>query len=633
VPLRVVIVGNGMAGFRLCQRLGDAADRVRVTVFGEERAPAYDRVHLTSYLARPELEPLLLAPRRWYDARGFALHTGDPVVAIDRSARRVRSAGGRAIEYDRLVLATGSAPRMPPGRGRRAHGVFVYRTVEDLDAIRSAAASARRAVILGGGLLGLEAARGLQELGLEVTVLECAPQLLPRQLDPASAAALRRQIEALGIAVRLATNTTRIERGPRALLVTTDRHELLSANLIVLAAGIQPRDELARAAGLAVAAGGGVEVDDTLTTSDPDILAIGECASHRGQVFGLVAPCQQMADVAARRLLGRPARFTGGDRSCRLAIGGVEVAVIGDVRPDADRARLVHATAGTRRTVLVERGRVVGACAIGPWRQLGRVEAEITGGRRLPSRRLERFRRTGDLWRDEGGAPVARWPAATPVCSCKRVSRGQLSAEIRAGARDVESLGCRTGAGTVCGSCRPLLAELCGQRTEQARPRAARGLARISALALAACAALVWLSPLGTWRITEDARVSGFALLGVCALALLLPARKRVPWLRRGNIGWYRLLHAGVGLSAVALMAAHTGVSLGDNFNRALALVFLGVVGTGAVVGMIAAVEAGAGRAALLARRGRPLIAWSHWLLLWVLPVMVAFHVVATYYY
>lgn len=628
---KIVIVGNGMAGFRLCQLLVEQGRRFDVTVFGAERLPAYDRVHLSRYLERPHAERLLLAPRSWYEARGVTLYTGDRVVGIDRDRRRVRSVSGREVAYDRLVLATGSAPFEPPIEGIRSPGVFVYRTVDDLEGIRIRASAARQAVVLGGGLLGLEAARGIQELGLRVTVVEAAERIMPRQLDPGSAALLQRHVEALGIDVRLGVRAERIEAGQQRCSVVLDDGDALDAELVVVAAGVRPRDALAMEAGLALGPRGGFAVDDAMRTSDRRILAIGECASHAGAVPGMVSPCYRMAEVAGERLRGRRARFRGADPSWRLKVAGIDAAVVGAFDPDGEV--VAHERGGARRSLAVEGQRIVGACGVGDWPELWRLQEAIRRGRRLSRRRLERFERHGSFLGEDTAPPVSAWPAAATVCNCRNVTRGQLSTAIRRGACSVDSLCAATRAGSVCGSCVPLIASLCRQPSDVGAPRGISILSSFSLLALVACAVLLWPGSF-VWRTLDDPKLTGFGLLGACGLAALLPLRKRLRWLRLGDFGWWRAVHAGIGAGAVVMLGAHTGLEIGDNFNRLLGLTFLGVVATGALTGIIASVESGgAGTLALHARRYRRPIAWSHWLLLWILPVLIGFHVVAAYYY
>src|SRR5690606_20189046 len=264
-----------------------------VVTFSEEPVPAYDRVHLSEYFSGKDGSALCLADASWYAERKIELFLGERAVKVDRERRLVISSTGREVPYDRVVLATGSTPFVPPIPGSRRPGVFVYRTLDDLEQILAYAQGAKNAVVIGGGLLGLEAAKAALDLGLTTHVVEFASRLMPRQLDEAGARLLTQKIEALGIQVHLNKVTTCFtgegESGPVTGLDFTDG-ESLPADLVIISAGIRPRDDVAAASGIAVGPRGGVLVDDTLTTSDPDVYAIGECALHRGMIYGLVGP-------------------------------------------------------------------------------------------------------------------------------------------------------------------------------------------------------------------------------------------------------------------------------------------------------------------------------------------------------
>src|SRR5688572_15241969 len=294
----VVVIGNGMVGQRFCDLMTEGDALAHVVTFAEEPVPAYDRVHLSEYFSGKSGDALCLANTDWYAERKIELFLGERAERVDRQRRVVISSKGREVPYDRVVFATGSSAFVPPIAGARRQGVFVYRTLDDLDAISAYARGARTAVVIGGGLLGLEAAKAAKDLGLTTHVVEFASRLMPRQLDELGARLLQDKIEALGIAVHLNKVTTRFagdaEDGPvRALEFTNG--ESLEADLVIISAGIRPRDDVAQASGLEVAPRGGILVDDTLTTNDPLISAIGECVLHRGMIYGLVGPGYQMA--------------------------------------------------------------------------------------------------------------------------------------------------------------------------------------------------------------------------------------------------------------------------------------------------------------------------------------------------
>ena len=644
--LRIVVVGNGMAGWKLCRELVAAGlhERAAITVFGEEPRPAYDRVRLTSLFAGRQPEDLLLAPREWYAGHRIALVTGDPVIAIDRERRNVTTRRGVVAPYDRLVLATGSRPFVPPMRGSDAPGVFVYRTIEDIAAIRTYARGAKTAAVIGGGLLGLEAAQALLNLGLATTVIERAPGLMARQLTPASAELLRRKVGDLGVNVLLKRET--LEARPReggGVSVVFRDCEPLDCDLLIIAAGIRPRQELAESCGLPCDRRGGIVVDDQLATADPNILAIGECAAHRGTIYGLAAPGFLMAGIAAARLAGKNAAFTGTPLSARLKLLAVDVAVLGEFQENGDS--FCHVTPTTHRELVFRRGRLVGAISVGPNPEIARLHDAVERRRRVFPWRRSRFARTGLLWNDEAGSHPGLWPASTIVCNCKVLTRGALSAACQQGCRSVEDLARTTGASTVCGSCRPLLTQIAGVAETAAKPVAGRRtLLAVCAAAAALALGVGIVRPIvvGTsvehapaWHVllTEPSwrRVTGFVVLGLASATLLLSLRKRIRRFAWGDLGWWRVLHASLGVAGVAGIIAHTGFRLGNNFNRLLMLDFLGLVLLGTLAGAVVAIEQKLDL--LAARRLRAFWTWAHLVFVWPLPVLLLFHVLSAYYY
>jgi nitrite reductase (NADH) large subunit len=538
----LVVVGNGMAGHKFCERLAalGGLEKFKVIVFGEERRPAYDRVHLAGFLQGRTPEQLLLAPAAWYVENGIELHLDDPAANIDRARCIVRSASGRELNYDRLVLATGSRAFVPPLEGCDLPGVFVYRTLDDLERLKAYAANCKRAAVLGGGLLGVEAAKALKDLRLDTWVVERGVSLLTRQLDPEAGALLRAHVEKLGIHVCTQRETERIEALGADRLLQFNTGECLRVQLVVVAAGIRPRDELAAQCGLEIAQRGGIRVNDWLQTSDPNIYAIGECASHNGICYGLAAPGYKMADVLAESLLGKRRRFTGSDQSTRLKLAGIEVSTLGEFHAEGQTLRW-SGTAGCRRLVL-EKGRLIGATAIGEWTETGRVQELIERNARVWRWQQRRFLQTGRIWSGEAALSVTHWPEAAVVCNCVNVRRGALSAACAAGCVTVEQLAARTGASTVCGSCKPLLAELVGAPAWSLNVAGLRLLGIASALAAVFVLTLVLVNPIpfadsvqtgwhkmdALWRSGALKQTTGFTLLGLGLAGLGLSLRKRI---------------------------------------------------------------------------------------------------------
>lgn len=456
----LVVVGNGMASYKLCELLRDSrdGDRYRVTVFGDEPRPAYDRVHLTSYFGGASADDLLLAPRSWYAKRDIDLRVGDRVVAIDRDNCRLRSSSGGECGYDELVLATGSAPFVPPIPGHDLEGVFVYRTIEDLDAIRNYAHGRETAAVLGGGLLGLEAAKALADLGLETHVVEAAPGLMSRQLDSTGSRMLATSIRNMGVRVHVRRRTSKIVDLKSKLLLRFEDDEDLAVDMIVISAGIRPRDELARDAGLALGERGGIAVDDYLHTSDPAISAVGECASHNGFVYGLVAPCYQMADTLAARLTGHDKPFRGADLSTKLKLMGVDVASVGDSTavdgPETTSVAMRDDLSGVYKKLIVNQqtGALRGAVLVGDAANYNQIVGLYRSGQALPAAPVSLIVDGADT-AATGGVEALADDAL--ICTCNNVSKGAIRCAVRDGITNFAELKGATKAMTGCGGCSP----------------------------------------------------------------------------------------------------------------------------------------------------------------------------------
>jgi len=448
---RLVVVGTGMAGLEVVEEVlrRRGAGAWRIVMLGEEHGPAYNRILLSRLLART-CGPghLQLRAAGWYAAQGVDLRGGSPAVALDTAARTVTDASGQAHAYDALVLATGSRPFVPPVAGAELGHVLAFRTWRDVDAIAATAAGARRAVVVGGGLLGLEAAAGLHARGVATTVVELAGRLMPQQLDAGASTALGRELSRLGIEARTGTAVEAIERDR----VRLAGGEALAADLVVVAAGVRPETALARDAGLEVHRG--VVVDDALRTSAPAVWAVGECAEHRGVVHGLWAPCAEQARVAGAGVVGDPAAFQGAVAATTLKVAGVDVFAGGaaGAAEGMDELTVSDTRRGAYRKLVFDGERLAGAVLVGDVTSARALSELLRSERDVPAELLE------------PGAAVAPPPERDTdvVCSCNDVSRGALRAAIRAGGlTDVAQVANATRATTGCGSCTPEVAALC----------------------------------------------------------------------------------------------------------------------------------------------------------------------------
>ena len=350
----LLVIGHGMVGHRLVDQLRvlDTEQNWRIVIVAEEHHPAYDRVRLSSYLDSRSKSDLTLVGTDFLNDPRVDLLLGCPVVSVDRAARTVQTAHGDQLSYDALVLATGSRPFVPPVPGHDLTGCFVYRTFDDLDALRAAASPGRPGVVVGGGLLGLEAANALRLLGMRPHVVETAPHLMPTQLDAGAARVLHRHVTALGVRVHCATATASIEAGTdgEVRAVTLSDGTVVKTDLVVFAAGIRPRDELADSMGLERGERGGIVVDNLCRTADERIWAVGECAAVNGLCYGLVAPGYRMADSVARQLTRQnPEPFNGTDTSTILKLLGVKIATFGTTSADPGHAVEAVFAEGTDR--------------------------------------------------------------------------------------------------------------------------------------------------------------------------------------------------------------------------------------------------------------------------------------------
>ncbi len=467
----LVVVGGGMVAQRLVEAMRDrdADGRWRITVLAEEPRRPYDRVALTSYFSGRDADDLALGDASLWDDPLVSLHRDDKVVAIDRAARTVTTERGRTEHYDHLVLATGSSAWVPPIEGADLEGVFVYRTVDDVAALRGyveqlkATKPVVRGAVLGGGLLGLEAAGALQALGAQATVLQVGTHLMSTQIDLGGGEALRRLINGLGVGVRLNAMTTRIRPHRRGGVGRLDMADggRVDADVVVVAAGVRPRDELARAADLVIGERGGVVVDDSCLSSDPHISAVGEVACIQGQCVGLVAPGYAMAEVAVDRLLGGAAQFPGADTATKLKLAGVDVASFGDAFGTTEGALEVvwaDPVAGVyKKLVLSDDARtLLGGVLVGDASAYASLRPML--GRELPGDPAAFLLPEGGA-----GAPDLELPDDASVCSCNNVSAGTIRGAVTEhGCTDVGAVKACTKAGTSCGSCLPLVKKLVG---------------------------------------------------------------------------------------------------------------------------------------------------------------------------
>ncbi|TDK93972.1 nitrite reductase large subunit [Mycobacterium paragordonae] len=472
---RVVVVGHGMVGHRFVEalRARDTNGAWRITVLAEEADAAYDRVGLTSYTETWDRSLLALPGNDYAGDPHVQLLLNTRVTEIDRAAKTAVTSDGRVHDYDALVLATGSYAFVPPVTGHDLPSCHVYRTLDDLDAIRTGAqravesGSGRAGVVIGGGLLGLEAANALRQFGLPTHVVEMMPRLMAQQIDEAGGALLARMIGDLGIDIHVGTGTESIDSvahsdGSESLTVRLSDGRVIDAGVVIFAAGIRPRDELARAAGLDIAPRGGVLTDLACRTGDSDIYAVGEVAAIEGRCYGLVGPGYTSAEVVADRLVDGTAEFPEADLSTKLKLLGVDVASFGDAMGSTENCLEVVINDAVNRTyaklVLSDDARtLLGGVLVGDASAYGVLRPMV--GSELPGDPLALIAPAGSAGA-AGALGIGALPDSAQICSCNNVSKGDLKCAIADGCADVPALKSRTAAGTSCGSCVPLLKQL-----------------------------------------------------------------------------------------------------------------------------------------------------------------------------
>lgn len=649
----LIIVGAGPVGVRLVKDLLARNFRRPIVMFGDEPWQPYNRVQLSSLLAGEvhidRIGNPVEFPGREAAASAHAdvlQHLGCRIAAIDPASHTVTDTFGTRYDYYKLVLATGSSAHIPNVTGTDKSGVFTLRNLRDTEALMARTARSRHVVVIGGGLLGLEAARALQRRSAQVTVVQQGTRLMNRQLDDEAAALLNRRVEGLGITTRFSAGLAEILGGDRVSGVRLRDGQLLECDTVLLATGVRPNIELARNAWIKVASG--VVVDETLRTSQPDIYAIGECAEFGGRTYGVVAPGYEQSAVLADRLCGGTAAYGGSIDAAHLKVVGEAVFSVGEVVDLPSRALQREwiwrdRQGGRYRKLVTHRGRLLGALSVGESDENPRLLEAVKNNRKLRWWELLRFYRFGHCWGD-ASAQVALWPATTVVCQCTGVNRGQLSLCVQNGCSSVAALRQATGASSVCGSCAPLLQNLIGDAAER---EPAAGAGALWTLALVVCALLLTWLFVPALTVTESLeggerldrfwndgfwkQVTGFSVVGLGLVGLLMSLRKRIPLFRFGGYASWRIAHVAVGVACVLVLGMHTGLHSGHRFNQWLFVDFIAVLAVGALAGVVLGQEHRVAPA--LARVLRSGAVWGHVVTVWPLPVLLIFHVLTVYYF
>ncbi|KJD33889.1 nitrite reductase [Tamlana nanhaiensis] len=471
---KIIVVGNGMVGYKFCEKFAEKATDTsfKLTVFGEEPRPAYDRVHLSEYFENQDAKALEMAPAEWYSENNIDLVTNERVVDIHRSSKTITTSKDRTFTYDYLVLATGSSPFVPPIKGVEKEGVFVYRTIEDLEGMLAYAANLKaikpdaKAAVLGGGLLGLEAGKAVLDMGLEPHIVEFAPKLMPRQLDSRSSNVLQLKLESIGLNIHLSKATNQILGDEAIIGMEFGEDDVLDVDMLIVSAGIRPRDELAKTCDLEVGVRGGILVNNKMQTTDPDIFAIGEVALLNQMIYGLVAPGYDMAEIAVKQILGEADAEMPKDidMSTKLKLIGVDVASFGEPFMPASKGHSIIYEDKTkflykRINVSHDRKKLLGGILVGDAADYNMLHQIYMNGMAIPEEPAQLILPSSDGAAAFGD--VMDLPDEAQICSCESVTKGQICGVIESGeAKDLADVVSCTKAGTGCGGCKPMVKDI-----------------------------------------------------------------------------------------------------------------------------------------------------------------------------
>ncbi|MDG1452598.1 MAG: nitrite reductase large subunit NirB [Polaribacter sp.] len=470
---KIIIVGNGMVGYKFCEKFvaQEHSKNFEITVFGEEPRPAYDRVHLSEFFENQDAKALEMAPAEWYKENGITLVVGERVSDIDRNNKTIATSKDRGFSYDYLVLATGSSAFVPPIKGVEKEGVFVYRTIEDLEDMLAYAAKIKakkpnaRGAILGGGLLGLEAGKAVMDMGLEPHIVEFASKLMPRQLDSRSSQVLQLKLESIGLNIHLSKATNQILGNGAITGMEFGEDDALDVDMLVISAGIRPRDELGKTSGLEMGARGGIVVDNRMRTSDKNIFAIGEVALYNQMIYGLVAPGYDMATIAVNQILGEDSMMAENiDMSTKLKLIGVDVASFGEPFMPASKGHSVIFENKTqhlykRINVSLDGKKLLGGILIGDATDYNMLHQVYLNEMAIPEDAAQLILPASDGGSSFGS--VLDLPDTAQVCSCESLSKGEICCSITEdGCNNLSEVISKTKATTGCGGCKPMVVDL-----------------------------------------------------------------------------------------------------------------------------------------------------------------------------
>ena len=641
-----IVVGTGPVGMHFIQEQLKLNSSSSIALFGDEPWDPYNRLQLSSLVSGDIKENSLYNANDLDKQSNITTFYNNRIVEINRIRKEVTDSLGNKYFYGKLILATGSRPRIPLIEGIRLKNVFTFRDLSDAQSLMSRSVRTKKTVVIGGGLLGLEAARAMQRFNTEVHIIEHSSWLMFNQLDNRGGGYLKQYIESLGIYVHTNERIQKLAGLDKVEGVLLSNETLIECDTVIIATGIVSNNELAKESGINF--GKGITVNDHLQTNDQNIYAIGECAEHNHKLYGLVAPGYEQAAVLAHHFNGEDAKYKGSTASTNLKVLNYPVFSAGDTGLAA-RARECfiyqdHEKEIYRKLVVIN-GRIRGAIGIGEWPGVQRIQEAAEHQRRVWPWHLKRFINDGVLWNDSLSESVLDWPSTAVVCNCTGVTRGDLSNAMSKGSTTVIQLAKSTGASTVCGSCKHLVTDFAGGNATPEPTKGFKFLLVASILALITAFAALFLPSLNyndsvkadflfdsLWRDSLYKQISGFSLLAFSLFISVISIRKRTKKiLNLWDYAYWRLMHVAIGTILIGILLAHTGFRMGNNLNFYLMLVFCCLLLIGSIASLVISYEHNLPRR--VAKQVRSYAVWSHILLLWPLPVLLGFHILKTYYF
>ncbi|MBZ2170050.1 FAD-dependent oxidoreductase [Marinobacter sp. F4216] len=631
----VIIVGNGPVGVHLLTELKRLGFDRPIVQFGREESHPYDRVALSSLLQGKVTPDSLVSPLG--NLSNVSFQSGTGIVAIHPEHQTVTDQNGLTYQYSTLVLALGSSPHVPSISGRALPGVYTFRSMKDVERLRTRHFRSRHCVVLGGGLLGIEAALGMMRYGTRVTLIHHAPFLMNRQLESRSADQLHRALEAKGLNLCLNTTITEIEGDSRVERIRLRLGEEMDCDTVIFSTGIRPNINLAREAGIAV--GRGIQVNDSLQTSFDDIYAVGECCEHNGEVYGLVSPGLEQAATLARRLTGTDISYRGSVLSSSLKVSDLPVKSIGSVSdygPALIDCTLHHTSDKHSRVITLHRGKLVGAAGTGEWPEFHQLQDAVSKQARIYPWQRRRFLREGRLLAQENQT----FPDNAVLCNCRRLSAADIRCHLQHG-MTAQELCNASGAAQVCGTCEPLIAKLTATPTEAGAVSKLPLVAGLTALIYAVLYSFLPAFPVQQsvldpawpklWTSGIARQWTGYSLLSLIALSMVVSLAKRGPNRLVRGFRLARNLHLILTLSMALLLLVHTGLQPSTNLNFTLLSCAIALITLGGITSLLVALEPRVQSVHFKAWKRR--LAGLHLYLAWPLPVLLGFHIVSVYYF